>query len=184
MVVTGAIEGYSREEAEEAVRAAGAKPAGSVSRKTDYVVAGPGAGSKLAKAQELGVTVVDAGDFERFIKGEHRVNDDQQGAQAAPDPVAAARAYQEFLLAALGDDDPAEAAAEAPGNIRALIAEAGDLLRVRPGAARVVGAPVPGPHRGRRGRDVRPLPVGPRARPAGAHRLRPGSVGGPAAHRR
>ena len=70
VVVTGAIEGYSREEAEEAVRAAGAKPAGSVSRKTDYVVAGPGAGSKLAKAQELGVTVVDAGDFDRFIKGE------------------------------------------------------------------------------------------------------------------
>jgi DNA ligase (NAD+) len=70
VVVTGAIEGYSREEAEEAVRAAGAKPAGSVSRKTDYVVAGPGAGSKLVKAQELGVRVIDAGDFERFIKGE------------------------------------------------------------------------------------------------------------------
>jgi DNA ligase (NAD+) len=70
VVVTGAIEGYSREAAEEAVRAAGAKPAGSVSRKTDYVVAGPGAGSKLSKAQELGVTVVDAGDFERFITGE------------------------------------------------------------------------------------------------------------------
>jgi DNA ligase (NAD+) len=68
--VTGAIEGYSREAAEEAVRAAGAKPAGSVSRKTDYVVAGPGAGSKLAKAQELGVTVIDAGDFDQFIKGE------------------------------------------------------------------------------------------------------------------
>ncbi len=47
-------------------------------------------------------------------------------------PVAAGPAYQEMLLAALGDDDPAEAAAEAPGNIRALIAEAGDLLRVRP----------------------------------------------------
>jgi DNA ligase (NAD+) len=72
VVVTGAIEGYSREEAEEAVRAAGAKPAGSVSRKTDYVVAGPGAGSKLARAEELGITVVDAGDFERFIKGELR----------------------------------------------------------------------------------------------------------------
>ena len=70
VVVTGAIEGYSREEAEAAVRAAGAKPAGSVSRKTDFVVAGPGAGSKLAKAEELGVTVVDAGDFDRFIKGE------------------------------------------------------------------------------------------------------------------
>ena len=51
---------------------------------------------------------------------------------AAPDPLAEARAYQGFLLAALGDDDPADAAAETPGNIRALIAEAGDLLRVRP----------------------------------------------------
>lgn len=53
-------------------------------------------------------------------------------ARGAPDPIAEARAYQESLLAALGDDDPAEAAAETPGNIRALIAEAGDLLRVRP----------------------------------------------------
>jgi DNA ligase (NAD+) len=70
VVVTGAIEGFSREEAEEAVRAAGGKPAGSVSRKTDFVVAGPGAGSKLAKAQELGVPVVDAGDFDRLVKGE------------------------------------------------------------------------------------------------------------------
>jgi DinB superfamily len=51
---------------------------------------------------------------------------------AAPDPITEARAYQESLLAALGDDDPAEAAAQTPGNIRALIAEAGDLLRVRP----------------------------------------------------
>ena len=70
VVVSGAIEGYSREEAEAAVRAAGGKPAGSVSRKTDYLVAGPGAGSKLAKAQELGVTVVGAGEFGRLIAGE------------------------------------------------------------------------------------------------------------------
>jgi DNA ligase (NAD+) len=69
VVVTGAIEGYSREEAEEAVRAAGGKPAGSVSKKTDYVVAGPGAGSKLTKAQELGVRVVDAADFPRLLDG-------------------------------------------------------------------------------------------------------------------
>ena len=70
VVVTGSIEGYSREAAEEAVRAAGAKPAGSVSKKTDAVVAGPGAGSKLAKAQELGVRVIDAADFDRFVRGE------------------------------------------------------------------------------------------------------------------
>jgi DNA ligase (NAD+) len=70
VVVTGAIEGFSREEAEEAVRAAGGKPAGSVSKKTDLVVAGPGAGSKLAKAAELGIQVVDANGFRRILAGE------------------------------------------------------------------------------------------------------------------
>ncbi|HSL98267.1 MAG TPA: BRCT domain-containing protein, partial [Candidatus Deferrimicrobiaceae bacterium] len=70
VVVTGSIEGYSREAAENAVRAAGGKPAASVSKKTDVVVAGPGAGSKLAKAQELGVPVIDAADFERLVRGE------------------------------------------------------------------------------------------------------------------
>jgi DNA ligase (NAD+) len=70
VVVTGTIEGFSREEAEEAVRAAGGKPAGSVSRKTDYLVAGPGAGSKLAKAQELGISVLDADGFRALLAGE------------------------------------------------------------------------------------------------------------------
>ena len=70
VVVTGTIEGFSREEAEEAVRAAGGKPAGSVSRKTDYVVAGEGAGSKLAKAQELGVPILDGDGFRKLLAGE------------------------------------------------------------------------------------------------------------------
>jgi DNA ligase (NAD+) len=70
VVVTGTIEGYSREGAEEAIRAAGGKPAGSVSKKTDYVVAGEGAGSKLAKAQELGIPVLDADGFTRLLSGE------------------------------------------------------------------------------------------------------------------
>ena len=70
VVVSGTIEGFSREEAEDAVRAAGGKPAGSVSRKTDYLVAGPGAGSKLAKATELGVAVLDADGFRRLLAGE------------------------------------------------------------------------------------------------------------------
>ena len=59
VVVSGSLEGFSREEAEDAVRAAGGKPAGSVSKKTDYLVAGPGAGSKLQKATELGIPVLD-----------------------------------------------------------------------------------------------------------------------------
>ena len=69
VVVTGTIEGFSREEAEAAVRAAGGKPGGSVSKKTDYVVAGPGAGSKLAKAEELGIPVLDADGFKALLEG-------------------------------------------------------------------------------------------------------------------
>jgi DNA ligase (NAD+) len=69
VVVTGSIEGFSREEAEAAIRAAGGKPGGSVSKKTDYVVAGPGAGSKLAKAEELGVPVLGAAGFRTLLEG-------------------------------------------------------------------------------------------------------------------
>ncbi len=69
VVITGTLEGFSREEAEEAVRAAGGKPAGSVSKKTDYVAAGPGAGSKLDKAQELGIPILDADGFRALLAG-------------------------------------------------------------------------------------------------------------------
>jgi DNA ligase (NAD+) len=67
LVVTGTMEGFSRQEAEEAIRAAGGKPAGSVSRKTDYLVAGESAGSKLARAQELGVPVLDEAAFRALL---------------------------------------------------------------------------------------------------------------------
>jgi DNA ligase (NAD+) len=70
VVVSGTIEGFSREEAEQAVRDAGGKPSGSVSKKTDYLVAGPGAGSKLAKAEGLGVPVLDAAGFATLLAGE------------------------------------------------------------------------------------------------------------------
>ncbi len=69
VVVTGTIEGFSRDEAEAAVRAAGGKLGGSVSRKTDYVVAGPGAGSKLAKAEELGIPILDSSGFRTILAG-------------------------------------------------------------------------------------------------------------------
>jgi DNA ligase (NAD+) len=58
-VLTGTLEAMPRAEAEAALKAWGAKAAGSVSKKTSYVVAGPNAGSKLTKAQELGVPVLD-----------------------------------------------------------------------------------------------------------------------------
>ncbi len=70
LVVTGTLEGFSRQEAEESIRAAGGKTSGSVSKKTDYVVAGESAGSKLAKAQELGVPVLDEDGFRRLLAGE------------------------------------------------------------------------------------------------------------------
>jgi DNA ligase (NAD+) len=69
VVVTGTLIGYDRDEAEEAIRAADGKPAGSVSRKTDYVLAGENAGSKLAKAQELGVPVLDEDGFRDLLAG-------------------------------------------------------------------------------------------------------------------
>jgi DNA ligase (NAD+) len=87
VVVTGSLEGFSREEAEDAVRAAGGKPAGSVSKKTDYLVAGPGAGSKLQKATDLGVTVLDEDGFRRVLAGELPPADQaDQVDQAAPGP--------------------------------------------------------------------------------------------------
>jgi hypothetical protein len=52
--------------------------------------------------------------------------------RTSPDPIARAAAYQQSLLAALGDDDPADVQAEAPANIRALLADAGPHLRTRP----------------------------------------------------
>jgi DNA ligase (NAD+) len=69
VVVTGTLEGFDRQSAEAAIRAAGGKPAGSVSRRTDYLVAGENAGSKLARARELGVTVLDEEGFSRLLAG-------------------------------------------------------------------------------------------------------------------
>ncbi len=67
LVVTGTLEHFSRQEAEEAIRRAGGRASGSVSKKTDYVVAGAEAGSKLEKAQKLGVAVIDEAEFKRLI---------------------------------------------------------------------------------------------------------------------
>ncbi|MCU1416420.1 MAG: ligase LigA [Schumannella sp.] len=68
VVATGSLEGYSREEALEAILRAGGKAASSVSKKTDFVAAGPGAGSKLGKAEELGVRIIDAAQFKLLVE--------------------------------------------------------------------------------------------------------------------
>lgn len=63
VVATGSLDGFTREGALEAIIAAGGKAASSVSKKTDFVAAGPGAGSKLSKAEELGIRIIDAAEF-------------------------------------------------------------------------------------------------------------------------
>ncbi|MCP2636715.1 NAD-dependent DNA ligase LigA [Microbacterium sp. HD4P20] len=67
IVATGSLEGYTREGAQEAILNAGGKAASSVSKKTDFVAAGPGAGSKLAKAEELGLRILDAAQFHLLV---------------------------------------------------------------------------------------------------------------------
>ena len=66
-VLTGTLATYSRDEAKKMIEDAGGKVAGSVSKKTDYVVAGADAGSKLDKAKELGVAVIDEKGMERLV---------------------------------------------------------------------------------------------------------------------
>jgi DNA ligase (NAD+) len=68
-VFTGGLEQFSRDEAKSQVAARGGKVTSSVSAKTDYVVAGADPGSKLAKARELGVTIVYETEFEALLKG-------------------------------------------------------------------------------------------------------------------
>jgi DNA ligase (NAD+) len=69
LVVTGTLAGFSRQEAEEAIRKAGGRASSSVSKKTDYVVAGAEAGSKRDKAAQLGVPVIDEAAFARLLNG-------------------------------------------------------------------------------------------------------------------
>jgi NAD-dependent DNA ligase (contains BRCT domain type II) len=61
--VTGSLEGMTRDEVEEAIRQAGGKPASSVSKKTSFLVAGANAGSKLTKAEQLGVEIINLEQF-------------------------------------------------------------------------------------------------------------------------
>ena len=68
IVVTGSLEGFSRDEAKEAILSRGGKAAGTVSKKTDYVVVGENAGSKAEKAQELGLAILDESGFRDLLE--------------------------------------------------------------------------------------------------------------------
>ncbi|MDN6150688.1 MAG: NAD-dependent DNA ligase LigA, partial [Yaniella sp.] len=70
IVVTGTLEQYTRDSAKEAILSRGGKSTGSVSKNTDYLVAGGNAGSKLTRAEELGVTVLDEQGFTELLAGE------------------------------------------------------------------------------------------------------------------
>ena len=67
-VLTGSLEKYTRQEASDIIESFGGKVSGSVSKKTSYVLAGEEAGSKLTKAQELGVAIISEQDFKNMIE--------------------------------------------------------------------------------------------------------------------
>ena len=67
-VLTGTLENYSREQAGEIIEKFGGKTSGTVSKKTSYVLAGEESGSKLKKAQELGITILTEAEFNEMIK--------------------------------------------------------------------------------------------------------------------
>jgi DNA ligase (NAD+) len=69
LVVTGTLEGFSRDEAREAVLARGGKVSGSVSKKTSFVVVGDNPGSKHDRAVQLGVSVLDEAGFRALLEG-------------------------------------------------------------------------------------------------------------------
>jgi DNA ligase (NAD+) len=69
-VVTGGLNNYTRDSIAETITDHGGKPTSSVSKKTDYVLVGSDPGSKLAKAQELGVAIIDEAAFEALLQGD------------------------------------------------------------------------------------------------------------------
>jgi DNA ligase (NAD+) len=100
VVVTGSLPNFSRDEAKEAILLRGGKAAGSVSKNTSYVVAGESAGSKLDKAEQLGIPVLDEDGFRQLLDGGPAalgdaaaqgvdVDTDEDGSEEAAIPAAA-----------------------------------------------------------------------------------------------
>jgi len=69
VVITGSLSSMTRQQARESLRTLGARPASDVSQKTDYVIAGENPGSKLSKARDLDIMVVDEKKFLDWVKG-------------------------------------------------------------------------------------------------------------------
>jgi DNA ligase (NAD+) len=82
VVVTGSLDGFSRDEAKEAILSRGGKAAGTVSKKTDYVVVGENSGSKADKARDLGLKILDENGFRELLEsGETKPASDTDGEQ-------------------------------------------------------------------------------------------------------
>jgi DNA ligase (NAD+) len=112
IVVTGSLEGFSRDQAKEAVLSHGGKASGSVSKKTDYVVVGENAGSKEAKARELGLRVLDEAGFVALLaEGPAGVGDvpedEASGDGAATDAAATDAAATDAAVTDGAATDPA-----------------------------------------------------------------------------
>jgi DNA ligase (NAD+) len=95
LVATGSLESFTRDGIAETIRAAGGKPAGSVSKKTDYLVAGAKAGSKLTKAESLGVTVLDEEGFLAVLAAGPEQADSTAGDDGAAGEDSAAEGSEE-----------------------------------------------------------------------------------------
>jgi DNA ligase (NAD+) len=89
VVATGSLEGFTREGALEAIIQAGGKAASSVSKKTDFVAAGPGAGSKLGKAEALGLRIIDAAEFAILVTQGPGALPPAPGSETEPETAAA-----------------------------------------------------------------------------------------------
>lgn len=87
IVVTGTLDGFTRDSAKEAIIQRGGKPSGSVSKSTSYVVAGENAGSKLDKAESLGVSVLDGDEFRALLEGGPEALDRTPAGESGHDTV-------------------------------------------------------------------------------------------------